>query len=84
MRNGRLNKKPKEDFLTILATVIKKDAKMTIRKHSNELKVHQKTVRTAIKQDLSPDLNFLDCAIFLKHKTKQMELPIQILVLLRV
>ena len=36
---------------------IKKDPTMSIRKHTNELKVHQKTVRTAIKQDLSPDLN---------------------------
>ena len=33
---------------------------MSIRKHSNELKVHEKTVRTAIKQNLSPDINSLE------------------------
>ena len=36
--------------------MIKKDHTTTIRKHDNELKVHEKYVRTAIKQDLSPDL----------------------------
>ena len=36
---------------------------MSIRKHTNELKVHEKTVGTAIKQDLSPDLNSLDYGI---------------------
>ena len=41
------------------------------RKHSNELLVHKKTVRIAIKQDLSPDLNSLDYAIWgvLENKT---------------
>ena len=42
---------------------IKKDPTMLIRKHANELKV-KKTVRTAIKQDLSPDLNPPDYAIW--------------------
>ena len=28
--------------------------------HANELKVHKKTVRTTIKQDLKPDHNLLD------------------------
>ena len=36
---------------------------MSIRKHINELKDLKKTVRTAIKQDLSPYLNPLDYAI---------------------
>ena len=45
-------------------TVIKKDSTMSIRKHSNELKVHKKTVRTAIKQDLNPDLNPLNYTIW--------------------
>ena len=31
-----------------LPTAIKKDITMSIRKYSNELKVHEKTVRTAI------------------------------------
>ena len=34
---------------------------MSIRKHANE--VHKKIVRTAIKQDLSPDRDPLDCVI---------------------
>ena len=37
---------------------------MSIRKHANELKVREKTVRTAIKQDLSPDLDPLHDAIW--------------------
>ena len=56
----RLNKKQKEGFLSALSTAIKKDPTTSIRKYANELKVHEKTVRTAIKQDSSPDLNFLD------------------------
>ena len=43
--------------------MIKKDLIKPIRKHANELKVHEKTVRTAIKQDLSPDHNTLVNAI---------------------
>ena len=68
---GKLNKKRKEGFLTALATVIQKDPTMSIRKHANELKVHVKTVRTAVKQDLTPDLNPLDYAIWsvLEKKT---------------
>ena len=56
-------KKRKEGFLTALATAIKKDPTMSIREHANELKAHEKTVKTAIKQDLSPVLNPLDYAI---------------------
>ena len=37
---------------------------MSIRKYANELKIHEKTVRTAIKQNLSPDLNPLDYIIW--------------------
>ena len=60
----------KKAFLTVLAKAIKKDPTTSIRKHANELKVHEKTVRTAIRQDLNPDLN-LDCAIWdvLENKT---------------
>ena len=39
---------------------IKKNPTMSIRMHANELKVHQKTVRRAIKLDLSPDFNPFD------------------------
>ena len=41
-----------------------KDSTMSIRKHANELKVHKKTVKIAIKQNLSPDHNPLDYAIW--------------------
>ena len=49
----------------------KKDPTTSIRKHGNELKVHKNTVRIAIKQDLNPDLNPLDYAIWgiLEDKT---------------
>ena len=56
---------------------------MSIRKHANELKVHEKTVRTAIKQDLGPDLNPLNYTMGFFLKTTQMQLAIQILVHLR-
>ena len=39
--------------------MIKSDPTTSIRKHANESRVHEKTVGTAIKQDLSPDLNLL-------------------------
>ena len=38
---------------------IKKDPATSIRKNANELKVYEKTVKTAIKQDLSSDLIML-------------------------
>ena len=49
----------------------KKYPTMSIRKHANELKVHRKTVRTAIKHDLNPDLNLLNYNIWgvLENKT---------------
>ena len=64
-------KKRKESFLTALATVIKKDPTTSLRKDANELKVHAKTVRTAIKQESSTNLNLLDFAIWgvLENKT---------------
>ena len=40
------------------------DPKTSMRKHTNELKVHEKTVSIAIKQYLSPGLNPLDNAIW--------------------
>ena len=45
---------------------------MSIRKYANELKVHKKTVKTAIKQDLRSDLNSLitQYRVFLKTKQK--------------
>ena len=55
-----MNQKLKEGFSTALVTVIKKDPTTSIRKHADELKVHEKTVRTANKQDLSSDFNPLD------------------------
>ena len=47
-------KKTKRKLLTALATEIKKDPTTSISKHASELKAHEKTVRTAIKQDLAP------------------------------
>ena len=43
---------------------IKKKPTISIRKPTNESKVHEKIVMTAIKQNLSPDLNPLDYAIW--------------------
>ena len=71
-QSGGLNKKRnKKGFLTPPDRVIKKDPRKIIIEPANELKVHKKTVRTSIKQDLSPDLNHLDIAIWdiLKNKT---------------
>ena len=47
---------------------------MSIRKHANILKVHEKTVGTAIKQDLSQDLNLFDYTMWgiLENKTNAM------------
>ena len=44
--------------------MIKKDPTTSLSKHANELKVHKKTVRTAIKQDLRPDFDPFDYAIW--------------------
>ena len=48
-----------------------------IRKHANELKAHEKAVWTAIKQDLSPNLNTLDYTIrgVLENKTNETSYP---------
>ena len=62
MEDWTLNEK--KAFLTILNVAIKKDTTMSIRKHANELKVHEKTVRTEIKQDIRLDLKLLDYAIW--------------------
>ena len=71
-----MNKKQK-GFLTSLATAIKKEPTTSIRKHTKELKVHEKTVRTAIKQDLSPVFNPLDYSIWdvLENKTNATSHP---------
>ena len=66
MRSRGLNKKnkTKKGFLTGLATAIEKGPTTSIRKNANELKVHKKTVKTAIKWDLSPDFNTLEYTIW--------------------
>ena len=63
---------------------IKKDSTTSITKHDNELKVHEKSVRTVIKQDLSPDLNPLDYAMraVLENKTNSTS-HVSIVLLLR-
>ncbi len=53
---GDWRKERKEGLLTSLRPLIKKHSTTLIGKRANELKVNEKTVRTAIKQDLSPDL----------------------------
>ena len=61
------------------------DPPTSIRKHANELKVHEKTVRTAIRKDLSPDLNLLDYTTWgILEKNKQMQLPIKIIIIIKV
>ena len=57
--------------------MIKKHTTISVRKHSNELNVNEKTVRTEIKQDLSPDFNPLDYAIWgiLETKTNVISRP---------
>ena len=54
-----------------------KDPTKSIEKHANELKVYEKTVRMVIKQDLNPDLNSLDYAIWsiLENKTNAISHP---------
>ena len=44
-RNGGLNKKRKEGFLTAFTTAIKKEPTTSIRKHANELRVYEKRGR---------------------------------------
>ena len=50
---------------------------MSMRKFANEMKDHEKTVRTAIKQDLSQDHNLLDYALWgiLENKTNATSHP---------
>ena len=51
--------------------MIKKGPSTSIRKHADELKVHEETVKTSIKQFSSTDFNSLDYAIqgVLENKT---------------
>ena len=65
-----LGKKLIEGFLASLSTAIKRDPTTSKRKHANELKVHEKSVRTAIKQDSSPDLSPIDYAIWSALESK--------------
>ena len=60
-----------KSFLTALTVAIKKDSTISIRKHANELKLHEKNVRTAIKKDLISYLKHLNYAIWgiLENKT---------------
>ena len=51
-REWWIEPKRKGDFLMAIATAIKKDSITSIRKHTNELKVYEKTVRIAIKHNL--------------------------------
>ena len=44
-------KKEKKDFLTALATKIKKEPATSIRKHANVCKIHKKISRKAMEQD---------------------------------
>ena len=69
-RVWKTEQKTKRRLLTALAAVIMKEPRTSIRKHTNELKVHEKTMRTVIKQDLSSDLNLLHYVIWgvLKNK----------------
>ena len=57
--------------------MIKKDHTISIRKYVNELKAHDKTMKTAIEQHLSPDLDSLDYAIWriLENETNVTSLP---------
>ena len=57
-------------FLTVLAPVIK-DPKTSIRKLADELKVHEKTVRTVFKQDLKLKSFARSTREFLSTKMKE-------------
>ena len=67
----KIKQKSKRRLLTALAKAIKKDTTTSIRKLAWELKIQEKTVKTAIKQDLSPDLSHLHYVIWgiLENKT---------------
>ena len=56
---------------------ITKDPTTSIRKHVNELMLHKKTVRTAMKEDLSPQLNPLENTTWgvLENKTNATSHP---------
>ena len=57
--------------------VIQKDTTTAIRKNTNEFKIHEKTVMTAIKQDICPDFNPLNYTIWgvLENKTNAIYHP---------
>ena len=74
--SGGLNK-IKKGCLSVLTMAILKDPTTSIRKHANELKVHETTVRTAIKQDSSTHNNSIAYAIWdvLENKTNTIPHP---------
>ena len=70
-REWTIEQKTKSSFfLTAVATVIK-DSTTSIRKHGNGLKDHEKTVRTAIKEDLKLKSHARTPDIFLSKKKKK-------------
>ena len=77
--SGLLNKnqKRKKNFWAALASVIQKDPTKSVRMQANEVKVHEKTMRIAIKYHLWPELNPLDYAIWgiLENKTNATSHP---------
>ena len=72
---GQNKKKGKEAFLTALTKSMKKDLTKSIGYY--ELGIHQKTVKTALKQDLSLDHHSLDYALWgiLENKTNATSHP---------
>ena len=68
----KTKQKRRESFLNALITSIKKDPTPAIRKPSDELKFHEKTMMTAIKQVSNLDINPVYYAIWgvLENKNK--------------
>ena len=80
-RERRIEQKQKRRlFNCSFAVTIQKNLMTSIRKHSSELKVHEKTVWSEINEDLSSYFNPLDYAIWGILEGKQQQFPIQIFV----
>ena len=58
--NGGLNKNRSEGFFNFSRHGDLEGPNRIIRKYANELEVNEKSVKTAIKQDLNPDVNLLN------------------------
>ena len=71
LRKRGVGGRKKECFLAALSMVIKKDFTTSTKKHANEMLFHEKTSRTAVKQDISSDLNSLDYAIWSIFENKR-------------